>query len=122
MQKVYAEALMRARSRGENEETLVSNLVKHLKEKGRLKLLPGILSELKDREVRAKKLSPVLEIAEESGRDTAIAQAKAEGIEVGTVVVNARLIKGWRARSGATLLDRSGKRALVDIYKNIVTK
>lgn len=120
MEKVYADALMSAVAKGGSEDTLVSNLLAHLKAEGRLKLLPGILRELKRMQVRKDKLAPMLEVATEAEKASATTEAKEAGVEAAHVVVNDRLISGWRARSGSSLIDRSGKQALVDIYKNIV--
>lgn len=117
MEKVYADALMSAVQKGGNEDTLVSNLLAHLKAEGRMKLLPGILREMKRMQVREEKLAPVLEVASVEEKAAALA---ASGVETKEVVVNERLISGWRLRSGSSLTDRSGKQALIDIYKNIV--
>jgi F0F1-type ATP synthase delta subunit len=120
MEKIYADALKRSVAKGGDEDTLVTNLLAHLKAEGRMKLLPGILRELRSMQVREDKLAPVLEIANEKEKSTATKEAKEAGVETTYVVVNDRLISGWRARSGSALIDRSGKQALIDIYKNIV--
>jgi hypothetical protein len=33
--------------------------------------------------------------------------------------VNADLLSGWRLTTADTLIDRSGKRALIDLYRTI---
>lgn len=120
MEKLYADALKSAVAKGGSEDTLVTNLLAHLKAEGRMKLLPGILRELRSQQVRGEKLAPMLEVASEDEKVRATKEAKAEGIETKHVIVNDRLISGWRARSGSALIDRSGKQALIDIYRNIV--
>lgn len=122
MEKVYAEVIDRAVSSGKDEKKLVDGLVAHLTREGRMKLLPGILRELHARHARKEKLRPVLEIASEGEKTAAVQEAKEAGLEAKEVTVNGSLISGWRARSAGRLLDRSGKSALVEIYRNIVTK
>ncbi|MEK9184533.1 MAG: hypothetical protein AAB892_02300 [Patescibacteria group bacterium] len=123
MEKVYAAALASAASKPDADEAkLVSGLVKHLESVGRMKLLPGILRELKAKEARAQALAPILEVASDGEKAAAVTAAKAEGIETKDVRVNDSLISGWRVRSGSKLIDRSGKQALVELYRNIVTK
>lgn len=71
--------------------------IAHLRRAGRLKLLPQVLRELQREEARAKKFAPTRETAAE----------------------NPSLISGWRSLENGILTDHSGKRALIDIYKNI---
>lgn len=115
--RVYASALVSSK---EGDKS-VSTLVAHLKERGRLKLLPGILRELQTLKARSKAVSPTLTIATEGERDTATSEAAALGFTPEQVVVDETLIRGWRATSKGTLIDRSGKRALTDLYRNITT-
>lgn len=119
MEREYAQALSSSLARGTDEAKLVSGLVSHLKEEGRMKLLPGIVRELKRLQTETAKLAPSLEIANEEDRVSAIAGAKEAGITAGEVTVNPSLIRGWRARSGSVLVDRSAKQALVDLYQKI---
>lgn len=71
--------------------------IAHLQKTGRLKLLPQVLRELRVAEARRAKLAPKKETAQE----------------------NPSLISGWRSIENGVLKDRSGKGALVDIYRNI---
>lgn len=119
MEREYAQALSESLARGTDEAKLVDGLVKHLKEEGRMKLLPGIVRELKRLQTETAKLLPTLEIASEADRASSIQAAKEAGIETGEITVNPSLIKGWRARSGSVLVDRSAKQALVDLYQKI---
>lgn len=119
MEKEYAHALSRQIAQGAEESALVDGLVAHLKREGRMKLLPGILRELKALDQRRTKLAPSVEVASEGEAAHAIAAASAAGIAVSSASVNPSLIKGWRARTGGVLVDRSAKQALVDLYQRI---
>lgn len=103
------------------DEKVVQNLVARLKERGRMKLLPGILRELQTLKARSQAIAPTLTIASEAERDTALQQVQALGFEAEQVVVDPKLIRGWRATAKGTLIDRSGKRALIDLYRNITS-
>ena len=116
----YANALVLAGSReGSDEAKLVSGLVAHLKQSGRMKLLPSILVELKKAAARRQHLTPQVEVASAHEAKEAVAAASKAGIEVKEATVNPSLITGWRARSGGALVDTSGKQALVDLYRHI---
>lgn len=116
----YAEAIDAAARESESAAgVLVANLVKHLKAQGRVKLLPVILRELRKRQARRASLAPIVEVARESDAASALKAARAEGIEAEKASVNPALLSGWRAMKGGTLVDRSGKRALIELYRNI---
>ncbi|MFM2330497.1 MAG: hypothetical protein RLZZ26_4 [Candidatus Parcubacteria bacterium] len=72
--------------------------VAHLRKTGRLKLLPQVLRELREESARVKRLGAKKETAKE----------------------NPSLISGWRSIENGVLTDTTGKRALIDIYKNII--
>lgn len=71
--------------------------LEHLKKTGRMKLLPQVLRELTVSEARAAKLAPRTETAKD----------------------NPDLISGSRTLENGMLTDTTGKRALIDIYRNI---
>lgn len=119
MEKEYAQALTRAAREGSDQQKLADGLIAHLKSVGRIKLLPRILRELHIAQARAKTLAPSIEVASTEGKAEAIAAARTFGIETDRVHVNHDLIRGWRARSGSVLVDRSAKDALIRIYQNI---
>jgi F0F1-type ATP synthase delta subunit len=122
MEKLYAQAIDDLANReGTDAKKLVAELVAQLKASGRIKLLPGILRELKVLEARRAKTAPSLEVASEKEVAGALAEAKKEGIEVTKAHVNHALIKGWRARTGGTLIDRSAKRGLIDLYRKVTS-
>lgn len=72
-------------------------LIAHLRQTGRLKLLPQVLAELRTMLAREKKLAPRTETAKE----------------------NPALISGSRSIKDGLLTDTTGKRALLDIYQKI---
>jgi len=120
MENVYATVVTRLLASGKKEDEVVKNLLAHLKEKGRLKLLPAILRALKLEEERGQTLGASVEVAREEDAKAALAEAKTLGIDAETAVVNPILLSGWRARKEGVLVDRSGKRALTDIYRAAV--
>ncbi|MGB4076533.1 MAG: hypothetical protein WBK28_02400 [Minisyncoccia bacterium] len=73
-------------------------LHKHLTRTGRLKLLPHLLRELKEKEARDAKRAPKKETAK----------------------AHPSLLSGWRSIENGLLIDRTGKRALLEIYKNSI--
>ncbi len=120
MEKQYAQALL-TMAHSTDEATLVQGLVKTLKADGRMKLLPGIVRELKLLSAREAKLAPVLEVSSSKEEAAAKAVLKKEGIEVSETRVTPSLIQGWRVRANGLLWDHSAKRSLLDIYKHITT-
>lgn len=121
MEKSYAQALVSSLHKGVKEEALMTALMKQLKASGRLKLLPGILRELKTLRVREETLAPHVEVARESDAAMALKAAKEAGIDAQKAEVNPTLVAGWRARQGSTLVDRSAKDALITLYRRITT-
>jgi len=112
MEKQYAQALDSLIASGMKEEEAFIKLVAHLKEKGRLKILPQLLRELETQAKRKQSREPMLEVANEKVKTTSEA-GKAKR------VVNESLLSGWRLTTADTLIDRSGKRALIDMYRKI---
>lgn len=121
MEKEYAQAIGSALAKGADEKKLVDGLVKHLSVVGRTKLLPAILRELKKDIARKDVLQPHVEAASEAEASDAKKMAAAVGIQVKSVSVNPSLIRGWCARLGGSLVDVSGKKALIDLYRQIVS-
>ena len=73
------------------------SFIAHLKRTGRIKLLPEVLRELQTEAARQSKLISKKE----------------------TVMQNPSLVSGWRSIEDGKLTDRSGKGALIAIYRNI---
>ncbi len=120
MEKVYAQVLVRLIDEGKKESELFKQLVVHLKEKGRLKLLPKIKRELERTNAHRSKEFTKLEVASEKETAHALKELKALGIEVHGSKVNQDLIAGWRTVQRATLVDRSAKQQLVDLYRSVI--
>ena len=119
MVRAYAKAIdLLIRERGMKEDEVFTKLTEHLKATGRLKLLPQLLSELRRIEKRNEAHAPVLEAASEKEVKEAEAAAKKEGVSA-KAVVNPDLVTGWRLVGADILIDRSGKRALLDLYRAI---
>jgi F0F1-type ATP synthase delta subunit len=121
METVYAQALINVLQGGAKEDEAVSSLVAHLKETGRLKLLPAILRELRTLQARTQVLGATVEVAHKAESAAALSAASALGITADSATINPLLISGWRAREGGRLIDRSGKRSLIDIYRRITS-
>jgi len=94
-------------------------LIQGLKARGELNRLPGILRSLKKEAARGAALAPVVEVGRAEDAAHAVSAARAAGITAENAKVNPSLIRGWRARAAGTLVDRSGKRALIDLYRSI---
>ncbi len=100
-------------------DAAVTKLIVHLKSMGRMNMLPKIARELKKVAARRHALRARVEVASESEEAAALRAAAASGIVAGRARVNPALIRGWRAQSGGTLVDRSAKRALINIYQRV---
>lgn len=119
MEKTYARAVFNLSQKPEaSADEIVKTLVAHLKEVGREKLLPRILRELKRLDERSSSLGEILEVASEQEKALAMKEAQELGITA-PAVINDVLVSGWRARTGSRVIDRSGKRALLDLYRTI---
>ena len=122
IERTYAQALINVTSRdGADEKKSVDNLVAQLKASGRMKLLPRILGELRAMTMHGKTLAGTVEVAHEKDSAHALKIAKEAGMNVAHTTVNKSLISGFRLRAGGTLRDESGKRALIDLYRKIVS-
>lgn len=118
MVKAYAQAIAALIGRGMKEEEAFTKLRAHLAASGRLKLLPQLLRELKAIEARSRTSSPVLEAATAKDAEDGQAEARSRGVAAETRI-NPELVSGWRLTADGTVIDRSGKRALIDLYRRI---
>ncbi len=117
---MYASALNRLDDSVAPEKA-VAGLIKNLKDKGRLKLLPAILRELRRMDAGKLATTPLVEVSRESEAQSALSAAKSAGIEASKVVVNPALLQGWRVRGNGKLIDRSAKSNLLDLYRKITS-
>lgn len=102
-------------------DAAVTKLIMHLKSAGRVKMLPEIARELRKVAARRHALRPLVEVAHRSEEEAALRAASSEGIVARHANVNPSLIRGWRARQGGRLIDRSAKRALIHIYQKVTS-
>ena len=100
-------------------ELAVNKLIAHLKMAGRIKMLPQIARELRAVYARKLALAAVVEVAKEKHAAQALREAAKAGIHAKKAKVNHALIHGWRAQANGLLVDRSAKRALLDIYRSV---
>lgn len=101
-------------------DAAVHKLILHLRSAGRMRMLSEIVRELRKIAARKHALRPRIEVAHEKETAEALAAAAAYGISAPHALVNPALVNGWRAQKAGVLVDRSAKRALVDIYQNII--
>ena len=119
MEKQYALAIHRhLTAPGADADALMRTLVQHLEKAGRLKLLPRIARELKRLDARKSRTADRIEVATERDSAEAVETARSLGISAEPVVVP-ELVSGWRAFGKGSMIDRSGKRALLDLYRSI---
>jgi F0F1-type ATP synthase delta subunit len=102
-------------------DEIVKKLVKHMQSAGHMNMLQDIARELRKIAARREAKQPHVEAASTKEASHALHEAAKEGIVAKKAHINQSLIRGWRARSDGTLLDRSAKQALVQIYKNAIT-
>lgn len=99
--------------------TAVTRLIAHLKSTGRMRTLPRIVRELERVAARRVALRAIVEVASKEEGARALHASERAGISTKRFVVNPSLIRGWRARENGRLIDRSAKRALVQIYQRV---
>jgi len=121
MHTAYARAIQALLKKGTSEAQLVTALFKHLKDTGRVKLLPGIVHALREQQQKNAFENPLLEIAKKDDTAEALREAESMGMSNPRVVINPDLISGWRARKGSVLIDQSAKRSLIDLYRRITS-
>ncbi len=124
MTEQYAQAIWNmSQSEHADAKKIVARISAHLKETGRLKLLPQILVELKKIEARHSKAVSTVEVASEREAPEALRAAAKFGITATKATVNDSLISGWRAfgkvNGKETLVDHTSKRSLLELYHAI---
>ena len=121
MPETYAQALVSLVQCGDvTVEEGVKNLSDSLRKTGKLKLLPAILTALRKYEYRTERSGSVIEVALQADAGVAKTEAGLAGITTERVIVNPSLIRGWRARGAGKLIDKSGKRFLVEVFNRSI--
>ena len=92
-----------------------------LEKRGHQKLLPAIIQKVERLTLRHNKIGKTtLTIAKESDAPSALKEVSSYGTPQVTTI-DPSIIGGWRFRSTATLVDRTYKRMLLDLYRNVTS-
>lgn len=124
MKDSYVQAFTASILSGTTVEVALGNLKKTLQERGHARLLAQVLK-ASVRELTAKlaALSPVVTLAKADGVSKETIEAALSLLEAtvpATIRIDESLIGGYTASANHQFIDRSYKRALVALYKNIV--
>ncbi len=114
----YAHAVKKAIKDGLGVSEAVKNLIKVLKNRGALALLPKIALELERIESREGRARSTLSVANDADWSTALKESGAnkEGV---IKQIDETLIGGFKFEEDGKLTDTSYKRALLDLYRKI---
>lgn len=113
----YAKALFEAGKNGTQTDVLMRGLIRSLKGRGAMRLLPHILTQYERLAARLRRDTPILTIARESDRADAVQASGASAAT--TVVVDERIIGGYRLEEKGVLKDASFKRHLLEVYRRV---
>lgn len=121
MKDTYARLLEAVAETGDPAvaDAAVTKLIAHLKSTGRMNTLPKIAHELRTVAARRHLLRARVEVAHVQEAEAALRTAAEYGIRAEKAEINPSLISGWRAHGCGTLIDRSAKNALIQIYQQI---
>lgn len=113
----YAKAIFDLTGNEKNTDSIVLGLIRSLKFRGALALLPKILSAYEKLSYRDNTKKNTITVAREADIIEAI---KLSGVEVDDIIVavDERLIGGYKLEQGGKLLDNSFKAKLLQIYRN----
>ncbi len=112
----YAKAMLSLSKEGHNTDGIVKGLINSLKARGALALLPNVLRAYTNLIARKSSDKPVVAVARSADAKEAIEQS---GVPSDTeVVVDERLIGGYRLEQGGKLIDNTFKAKLLQIYRN----
>ena len=112
----YAKAMMSLSKEGQDADSIVKGLVSSLKARGALALLPKILSTYTNLVAQKGSEEPIVAVARSADAKEAIEQSGAP--KDAKVVVDERLIGGYRLEQGGKLMDNTFKAKLLQIYRN----
>ena len=127
LEKEYAQALLTVtRSRSEaGKRTLLPRLREILKRRGHEKLLPRIFAEYEKLLERQTKRGVKVSFARERDRTQALKAAKefaAEKITEMELCLEPALVSGFIISGANTRYDASGKRALLELYRQLIAR
>ena len=113
----YAKAIFDLTGNGKSTDSIVLGLIRSLKFRGALALLPKILSVYEKLSYKDNSKKNTITVAREADIIEAL---KLSGVEVNDtiVAVDERLIGGYKLEQGGKLLDNSFKAKLLQIYRN----
>jgi F0F1-type ATP synthase delta subunit len=96
--------------------------ISFLKRRGHLKLLPAILSAYARLEAKSAKVATdVIVVARDADQESAKIAAAKYGAHNAKLVVDHSVIGGWRFTGKSLLVDRTYKRALLDLYRTMTS-
>ena len=114
----FAQALKMVVDKGLDANTAFDNLLKLLKKKGAISILPKILKEFKKiLEIQAIQ-KPTLSVSTEDAFKQTLSKLNLKESEVNKKI-DETLIGGYKFEENGILTDHSYKKALLDLYRNI---
>ncbi len=116
--RVWAKAFIQVIEAGKSPKEALENMKNALKRQGKLKILPKILLEIKKQLQKQERRLPKLTVANEKALDEA--KALIENPENVKVITDDTLIGGYIFEKNGHMIDKSFKRALLDLYRRIV--
>ncbi len=113
----YARAILELNKKGDKADSIIEGLLKSLRERGSLLLLPQILSAYKRLTYRGDSNKAVMTVARESDKEECL---KSLNIDANNLdfKIDERLIGGYRLEQDGKLLDNSFKAKLLQVYRN----
>jgi len=113
---VYAKAMFALSTAGKTADEVVSGAMRSLKARGAMGLLPKVLSSYERLMARIGTQGSVLTIAREA--DSAEAMKMSNAKSDTKVVVDERIVGGYRLEDEGKLVDESFKAQLLQVYRN----
>ena len=115
---VYAKAIFELTSSGSDASGVIDGMMKSLRRRGTLGLLPKILSIYKKLVKQSASKASVLTVAKDGDADS-FKRDKKVGDDV-RVVVDEDIIGGYRLESDGKLIDNSFKTQLLQVYRKAI--
>jgi len=113
---VYAKAMLELAKSGKSDDDIVKGLLKSLKARGSLALLPKVANAYTRLLNKDSSARPVLTVARESDVKEALSLSGTDaGIDI---KIDDSIIGGYRLEEGGKLLDNSFKAKLLQAYRS----